>query len=878
MIFFLFTKVVENLGFSILALSVVVQIISLPLYNVAEKWQKKERDIQSGMKGGIDRIKSVFKGDEQYMILSTFYKQNKYHPAFALRSTIGLMIQVPFFIAAYSFLSNLDALRDQSFFFIPDLSAPDALLTVGSLSINILPFIMTLVNILASVIYAAGFTRREKIQLYVMGGLFLVLLYSSPAGLVLYWTCNNLCSLVKNLINKTKKPGVFLYILVTVVIIIAFFYVLFFTKQPMEIKLFISVLTVLVIAIPFGIKLFALIDTALFKNLSSDSKRRTYIFTVSCIGLFALSGLFIPSALIASSPQEFSFIENYTNPIVLLQFPLFQAIGFFAFWIPAIYILFSERVKNFLTVLLAAILVLTLVDTFILTGNYGNISSTLQFETGIPRMPAVKQLLIDVILFCAYAAIVILLLYVKLSKILLPLFGIVSFTMISLTIYNTITIQSVFSDYEKHAGTSKTGDIVYNLSKDEQNVVVIMLDRAVSAFVPYIFEELPETKKQFDGFTFYPNTVSIGRDTITGIPPLHGGYEYTPLELNKRKDESLIKKHNESLLVLPTLFSDNNFEVTITDASWANYSWITDNSIFAGIPGVSARNVVGTKTLEWTQEHNIELIKQGEFLERNLILFSFFRMLPTALRGALYDNGRWWKLESINPSYKNFIDNYSSLDYLPETTGLNSDKPTFTFISSKATHEPTFLQYPQYEPVQSVTDKGPDIWKNETTHVNYHINAASIKKIAEWFDYLRENDVYDNTKIILVSDHGHSLKLPESYSKFSEKEEYKQFNPIRFNAFLFVKDFNQNDPLKIDNTFMTNADVPYLATKDVINNAINPFTGKLFDPSIKDEGILVSHFYAPMPRDHSLNTFNLGNVFWHVKDNLFNPENWRIEK
>ena len=105
--FMLFYSVFKNEGISVIGVSLAVSIGTLPLYIVAEHWQQVQRDTEKRLDPGIQRIKSVFKGDEQYMILSTFYKQNHYHPLMALRSSFGLLIQIPFFIAAYSFLSNL---------------------------------------------------------------------------------------------------------------------------------------------------------------------------------------------------------------------------------------------------------------------------------------------------------------------------------------------------------------------------------------------------------------------------------------------------------------------------------------------------------------------------------------------------------------------------------------------------------------------------------------------------------------------------------------------------------------------------------------------------------------------------------------------------
>jgi membrane protein insertase Oxa1/YidC/SpoIIIJ len=108
-------------------------VCTLPLYFVTEKYAQKERDTQRHLKPKIDKIKAVFKGDEQYLLLSTYYRQNNYHPVFALRNTLSALIQIPFFVAAYSYLSHLEALRETPFLFIKDLSKPDALLSVPSL-------------------------------------------------------------------------------------------------------------------------------------------------------------------------------------------------------------------------------------------------------------------------------------------------------------------------------------------------------------------------------------------------------------------------------------------------------------------------------------------------------------------------------------------------------------------------------------------------------------------------------------------------------------------------------------------------------------------------------------------------------------------------
>ncbi len=191
-------------GLAIIALSIAVNLLVLPLYRRADAMQEEERDIQKRLKPGVDHIKKTFSGDERMMILQTYYRQNEYKPTYVLRGAVSLLLQIPFFIAAYNFLSNLILLRGASFGPIADLGSPDGLLRVGGYTLNALPVIMTLINIVSGVIYTRGHPLKTKLQLYGIALFFLIFLYNSPAGLVFYWTLNNLFSLLKNIFYKLR--------------------------------------------------------------------------------------------------------------------------------------------------------------------------------------------------------------------------------------------------------------------------------------------------------------------------------------------------------------------------------------------------------------------------------------------------------------------------------------------------------------------------------------------------------------------------------------------------------------------------------------------------------------------------------------------------
>ena len=97
----------------------------------------------------------------------------------------------------------------------------------------------------------------------------------------------------------------------------------------------------------------------------------------------------------------------------------------------------------------------------------------------------------------------------------------------------------------------------------------------------------------------------------------------------------------------------------------------------------------------------------------------------------------------------------------------------------------------------------------------YQCNMAAMIQLGQWFDYLRENDVYDNTKIIIVSDHGAYLSFPGMEFDADNTAKYNVFNDVNlYKSLLLVKDFDSHE-LTEDPAFMTNADTPAIAFSEI---------------------------------------------------------------
>lgn len=872
----IFDKLFDNTGLSIIGVSFTVTIFCLPLYIVAEHWQQVQRDIDAKLKPGIDRIKQTFKGDEQYMILNTFYKENHFHPLMALRSSFGLLIQVPFFMAAYSCLSSLEALQGQSWLFIRDLSQQDAIFYIGSLPVNILPIAMTIINIIAGAIYTKGFALKDKLQIYGMALLFLVILYSSPSGLVLYWTMNNVFSLIKNIFYKLKHPVWTLYYLMSAGVIAVAVYIIFIYSGGASLtkRLAASLPLLVVLIIPLILKGVNWLLEKPLNDLTNNKKLRTLLFIFSSLACLLITGFLLPSSLITSSVQEFSNIGTFRCPTSFIFETFWQSFGIFIFWAFCIYFLFNNKVQTVISILFTIGLFLGVVNSFIFAGDYGSMNVTLKFLDGI-KTQSTPFILVNLFV-CLLTILVIFSFFIlKKESWLQSIIFILCLVFVVLGIKNSIQIKNEYNEFQeiisKKENIASDFSTKFHLSKTKKNVVVFMLDRAESSFFNDIYENQNSVKKQFSGFTFYPNTISANGHTLMGSPGLYGGYEYTPSEMNKNPNKTLKEKHNEALLLMPRIFSeDANYNVVCSDLSWGNYSYVSDMSFTNDYEKINGINLYGHYSAEFKKEHlsSEQANNLSTTVNRNLIWVSFFRQSLAIIRPAIYYKGSWWGSDAVE-NFDSFVDLISELKYLSKLTDFTSNSGTFSLITNDVTHE-NFDLSSNIKLIDK--EKINSIYKNDNA---YEIQVLALELIADWFKYLKENNCYDNTKIIIVSDHGIGNRGFDKYDNpFLENYDKDHLNPI-----LLVKDFNATGELKIDNTFMTNADVPTLALKDIVQNPKNPFTGKEINSDSKKDGFLVTTDGLFMPyysKSEYVFTTN-PNSWYKVKDNIFIDSNWKKE-
>jgi membrane protein insertase Oxa1/YidC/SpoIIIJ len=187
-------------GAAVIVFSVALNVALLPLYYQMESLGKASRVARAEMNQEIARIKAYYRGRERYFYVRTIHRQFGYKPWAVVLASGDLYLQILIFATVYRYLSHHPALEGAEFGAIENLSQPDQLL----FGMSLLPILMTVLNVGSALLY--GGDRSKRAQSFLLALVFLVLLYRSPASLVLYWTTNNACSLLRNFVEKKLVP------------------------------------------------------------------------------------------------------------------------------------------------------------------------------------------------------------------------------------------------------------------------------------------------------------------------------------------------------------------------------------------------------------------------------------------------------------------------------------------------------------------------------------------------------------------------------------------------------------------------------------------------------------------------------------------------
>ena len=801
-------------------MSLLVTIILIPFFYWAEIVQRREQKISSKLKPSLDEFKRVYKGQELQSVIRTLYKQNHYHPLYSLRSLASLAIQIPFFIAAYSMLADYEPLKGVSSFLFSDLSKPDGWISlVGDFSLNIMPFIMTGINILAVQLYSKETSAKERGQLYFISLIFLILLYNSPSLLLFYWTLNNILTVLRIYLINWLLNG---------------------------------------------------------KSYTRDDEPEAVskLYVKSLLNIFLIVFLFSPLGIMSSSPEEFDGAFKIIGTLFylfLLLFLLFKQLAYVK----------VDAFQGFLGGTALFFVLYFTTNLFLFQTDYGPMDFFIFHETDKLKPHKLWPLYDGLPIFILGGISWYIMKNVTLSR-CLKVLNLSALAFAFSIIFSVYTILSF--DYDSDATVSAkakgkesvTDQKHFHFSKHGKNVLVIFFDRFVGGFVPDILKDLPNLKDELTGFTWYPNTVSFGNGTVIGAPAMIGGYDFVDAEAMQRDDIDWTKaqyKPNDSIVqerliksisFMANKFKANNFRSFIADPSYLKkrtLDRLSDDStkMFKFRKHYSRLNV-----LELKEDKGITVDNSLLLSTSYLIPFSLFKVAPPSKRRLLYNKGKWWDGSSnISKWSEKYASNLGSARAWPKVSVVNKQLfGTYNFVANHLTHDTyaalddgkfrgklegdskwTDFLDPVYFPTSHIKR-----FKNSFSLVHFYSSKEALVRVAEWVGWLKDNGVYDNTKIIVVSDHGMNVINP----MFKEQRSKDGFNYSEYNPVLMVKGIKSKGEMKSDMTFMTHADVPSIALSVVEEDSLKKYG------SDKSNGFRVFT--------------KKGNLT--VKNNIFQPSNW----
>ncbi len=600
------------------------------------------------------------------------------------------------------------------------------------------------------------------------------------------------------------------------------------------------------------------------------------IFRSSVFYTAAVLLVYSPAAIYLTSPADF-----HLSAILLLVSGTSAAAAFYA----ASVLIYRQVPLFFKYILLYSSVFISLIiftNTFIIPGQYGSLNNLILSDAEKlygSVFPYFREFLLITALYAASVFLVR-----KAGKKAAPvllLINLVAFaqTGMGLVSYRSSgnTAGSVSSADEKGFLPSYNDDLM-SFSKDGKNIVVLFLDMFSGGYVQDIFKERPDLKEVYDGFTWYPNTLSISYVTSSSVPSMLAGWDYAPDAINSfNEGRPLSDVIGDSYLVLPALLEKHNYKTSYLDPEYCyTYRGDIEKLESHGITAGFNKDYIGywKNKNRFHEDDNINKGGQKLFELKLLAMISLFKASPAVVKPVVYNGGDWLVVnstEKTNSAYRSKMEYWSFFDSLSEISNTESEKNTFKFLHTSLTHDPFSLSG-DGELVKGYPD--PEAGDNFHGKNAYLSAKGALVALERWISWFKENEIYDNSKIIIVTDHGDDFSTSPMMKENFNVEGITDEDFTRLHAVLMIKDFGSRGELNTDWRFMSNADLPAIIVSDYPDiDVFGPDMTKTENPGKR----VLKAMKADSWRWHHVSKYEKFSFeyFYEVEDNLFEAENWK---
>lgn len=191
--------IVGNYAASIIILTLIIKSLLWPVQNKATNEMRKMALLSPKM----TEYREKYKDDPQKMNeeIMKLYREYGVNP---FSGCVPMLIQIPIFFGFYAMLGVAIELRNASFLWVHDLSQPDTVAHVMGFPINVLPIVMAGTMVWQMIITPKSGDAVQQRIFYFLPIVFLVFCYNYASALALYWTTQNIFSIVQLYLTRNK--------------------------------------------------------------------------------------------------------------------------------------------------------------------------------------------------------------------------------------------------------------------------------------------------------------------------------------------------------------------------------------------------------------------------------------------------------------------------------------------------------------------------------------------------------------------------------------------------------------------------------------------------------------------------------------------------
>lgn len=473
----------------------------------------------------------------------------------------------------------------------------------------------------------------------------------------------------------------------------------------------------------------------------------------ACLLLSFILAVSVPFEIIITNIDEFNYGIFFHVRLSLTIFLLINA-SLFVFCVALFYI--YKPALHLVESLLVSCVVIFLLNSAFLFGEYGAFDGRgLRIEA--LSMLSLLQLLIALVVFIT----------VLVREEILFLFLKIGFAFTAITFFTNVVLFFNEGDYiSKHP--SPISEKYFQFSNTEPNYLYVLLDEVYGGSAKEIFKSNEPFVESYQGFTFFTDVAGVYPTTIMSIPAV----------LNK----SLYKNTQPVSGFIKDSFSNSKLLNTLKTKGYP--SFVHSSGMYCNKTKVENCSVMGSmnpnqKTADKEYGRAFDL--------------AVFKAVPDILKSAIYNKGNWlfekMVVQAGSESRGSF--QVKEFNYFINELNTNADSSSFKFYHNTVTHSPVRHD----ESCDLLQENKKSEYKNYLPQ-----DACGFFLVAKLVDKLKALGVYDNTYIVVSSDHGRPF-VPSSYKEaFEEGHSGATSRQYGYaHAMLLVKPFKADGEIKFSN-------------------------------------------------------------------------------